>query len=171
MSITPSAASGTQNLTSLILQQLLSGSNAQATSALSPTLLKDVLSSAQAAQSTQAPASVTQALGNLLSGQGQASAQSDLSQLQSYFKENPGSLASLLTSLQGGAATYTASGTVGGGSSLLAALGLGTGSSSSASSTSSSLINLLLGGQSQDPLVAALGGTSATSSGSFSLLG
>ena len=170
MSITPSAASGTQNLTSLILQQLLSGSNAQATSALSPTLLKDVLSSAQAAQSTQAPASVTQALGNLLSGQGQASAQSDLSQLQSYFKENPGSLASLLTSLQGGAATYTASGTVGGGSSLLAALGLGTGSSSSASSPAS-LINLLLGGQSQDPLVAALGGTSASSSGSFSLLG
>jgi hypothetical protein len=170
MSITASAASGTQNLTSLILQQLLSGSNAQATSALSPTLLKNVLTSAHAAQSAQAPASVTQALGNLLSGQGQASAQSDLSQLQSYFKENPDSLASLLTSLQGGAATYTASGTVGGGSSLLAALGLGTGSSSSASSTSS-LINLLLGDSSQDPLVAALGGTSASSSGSFSLLG
>jgi hypothetical protein len=170
MSITPSAASGTQNLTSLILQQLLSGSSAQATSALSPATLKDVLAGAQASQSSaQAPASVTQALGNLLSGQDQSSAQSDLGQLQSYFKENPGSLASLLTSLQGGAATYTSSGTVGSGSSLLAALGIGTGGSSATSA--SSLINLLLGGQSPDPLVAALGGTSPASSSSFSLLG
>ena len=169
------ATNSTQSLTSAILQQLLSGSNAQATSGLSPTVLQEVLTSSGVSQQGTAngtPAAISQALGNLLSGQG-TSSQADLSQLQSYFKQNPDRLAGLLSSLQGGAGTYSADGTVGSSSSLLSALGINSGSTSSSTSTSpSSLINLLLGGQSQDPLLASLeGSSSSASNSSFSMLG
>ena len=93
MSVTTNAAGSTQNIASLVLQQLLSGSNSQADSSLPPSVLEEVLSSAQASQqSTQAPASVVKALSNLLSGKDTAGDQGDLSQVQAYFKENPGSL-------------------------------------------------------------------------------
>ena len=131
-----SATSATQNISSTLLQQLLSGSNAQATSSLSPTVLKAVLASASSeTQSAQAPDAVTQALGDLLSGNNAAGAQGDLSQLQSYFKQNPDKLTSLLSSLQN-TGTYSASGTVSSAStSLLAALGLDTSGNSSSSSS------------------------------------
>lgn len=175
MSVTGTAATSTQNLSSMILQQLLSGSNAQATSGLPASVLQEVLSSTgatpqSAAATPQVPAAITQALGDLLSGNDPSGSAADLSQLQSYFKQNPGSLTSVLNSLQGGAGTYSANGTVSSASSsLLSALGLSaSGSSSSSSSTSSSsLISELLAGQSQDPLLASLG----SSSSGLSMLG
>jgi hypothetical protein len=151
MSVNAAAAS-TTNSASSILQQLLSGSNALATSGLTPSVLKDILSSAGTSsdttqQSAPIPAAVTQALGKLLSGSDSADPTSDLSQVQSYFKQNPGSLTSVLTTAANGSS-----------------------SSASSSTSPSSLINLLLGGDAEDPLVAAMGGSSSSSS-SFSLLG
>ena len=166
------AATSTQNLSSMILQQLLSSSNAQATSGLSSSVLEQVLASTGAttqttASQTEVPAAISQALGELLSGSNPTGASSDLSQVQSYFQQNPAALTSLMSSLQNGAGTYSADGTVSSGSSLLSALG-GSGSSSS----NSSLIGLLLGGQSQDPLLASLGGSSnASTSAGLSMLG
>ena len=69
MSVTTTTAASSQSLTSAILQQLLSGSNAQATSGLSPTVLKEVLDSSgvsQTGSAATAPAAITQALGDLL---------------------------------------------------------------------------------------------------------
>jgi hypothetical protein len=171
MSVAATSALQSQNLSS-IMQQLLSGSNAQSTSELSPTVLETLLQNSGAATqtatqtTTELPAAITQALGNLLSGSSPSTASADLSTLQNYFKANPASLTSLLSSLQDGAGTYGADGTVSSSSSLLASLGL---DSSSGSSTSSSLISQLLGTQSQDPLLASLG--SASSGTGFSLLG
>jgi hypothetical protein len=151
MSVAATSALQSQNLSS-IMQQLLSGSNAQSTSELSPTVLETLLQNSGAATqtatqtTTELPAAITQALGNLLSGSSPSTASADLSTLQNYFKANPASLTSS--------------------SSLLASLGL---DSSSGSSTSSSLISQLLGTQSQDPLLASLG--SASSGTGFSLLG
>jgi hypothetical protein len=174
MSVNATAAATTSNLSSVILQQLLSGSNAQATSEMPASLLEEVLSasgsSTQAAASqTAVPASVAQALGELLSGSDPSASSANLSQLQSYFKQNPSALTGLLGSLQAGAGTYSADGTVSSSSSLLAALGIGSGAGSA---TSTSLLSQLLSGQDQDPLLASLGGSSSTSSGSaLSLLG
>jgi hypothetical protein len=178
MSVTATAAASSQNITSTILQQLLSGSNAQATSGLSPTVLETLLNSASGSQqsaqttTTQVPAAITQALGNLLSGNDPSSAATDLSQLQSYFQQNPGSLTSLMSSLQAGAGTYSADGTVSSASSLLSALGLnssGASTDTSSTSSTSSLISQLLAGQSSDPLLASLSGSSASSG--ISMLG
>jgi hypothetical protein len=155
------------------------------------------------------PAAVTQALGNLLSGNDKANPQSDLSTLQSYFKQNPDQLTSLLGSLQS-SGTYSANGSVSGSNSnaLPAAVTQSLGSllsgSDSTNDTSdlstvqsyfkqnpdsltgllsslqnlgnasgtsnASLISQLLGSQSQDPLLAALGGSSSSGS-TFSMLG
>lgn len=165
--MTVTSASGTPNLTSMILQQLLAGSNAPSTSGLSPTVLKQVLDQAGESRSAQAPVDITQALGNLLSGNGPA-APEDLAKVQGYFKAHPDNLGSLLSSLQGGAGTYGADGTLQSGNSLLTALGLG---SSASPATPSSLINLLLGGQSQDPLLASLGAGGGAGASRFSMLG
>lgn len=182
------ASTSSQSVASLVLQQLLSGTNAQATAGLSPAVLQAVLQSANTTQQSAqgAPAAVTQALGDLLSGSDPSQAQSDLAQLQSYFQQNPDSLASLLSTLQSSAATYTANGTLSSSSSLLSALEGTSGSSSSGSaltsllsalqgtsgsSSSGSVLSALLGGQSQDPLLAALNGSSSSSDSSISMLG
>ncbi|MDR3672996.1 MAG: hypothetical protein P4L36_19280 [Holophaga sp.] len=177
MSVSTNAASSTQNLSSLILQELMSGSNAMATSGLSSSVLADVLSATGADSKTstgqtgqtELPADITQALGKLLSGSDSADPSADLSTVQAYFKKNPSSLTSLLSSLQAGAGTYSADGTVSSSSSLLAALGIT--STGGSSSSNASLISQLLSGGSQDPLLAALGGSSSSSSSSLSLLG
>jgi hypothetical protein len=159
--MTVSAANASsQNLASLVLQQLLSGSNSMATSGLPASVLQAVLKQTSAAQTSQAaPAAVTQGV------------QADLSTLQNYFKQNPDALATLLSNLQNSSATYNAAGTLDSGSSLLEALA---GQSGSSSSSSSSLLTSLLGSQAQDPLLAALDGSgsssSSTASSSSSLL-
>jgi hypothetical protein len=140
MSVNAAAAS-TTNSASSILQQLLSGSNALATSGLTPSVLKDILSSAGTSsdttqQSAPIPAAVTQALGKLLSGSDSADPTSDLNQVQSYFKQNPASLTSLLSSLQG-SGTYSADGSQAAGTLPTA--------------VSQALGNLLSGSDSADP--------------------
>ena len=171
--MTVSAANASsQNLASLVLQQLLSGSNSMATSGLPASVLQAVLKQTSAAQTSQAaPAAVTQAQGDLLSGSDTQGVQADLSTLQNYFKQNPDALATLLSNLQNSSATYNAAGTLDSGSSLLEALA---GQSGSSSSSSSSLLTSLLGSQAQDPLLAALDGSgsssSSTASSSSSLL-
>ena len=168
------AAAATNTLSSTILQQLLSGGSGLATSGLPAAVLQQVLAASgsatqTAASQTEVPAAVAQALGELLSGSDPSASSANLSQLQSYFKQNPSALTGLLGSLQAGAGTYSADGTVSSSSSLLAALGIGSGASSAAST---SLLSLLLAGQTQDPLLASLGGSGSSSSGSaLSLLG
>ena len=92
------ASTPSQNLTSLVLQQLLSGSNGQAASGLPASVLQAVLKASGTTQagSQGAPSTVTQALGDLLSGGDASSAQSDLATVQAYFKQNPDGLANLL---------------------------------------------------------------------------
>jgi len=167
MTVTAASAQS-QSLTSLVLQQLLSGSNSQATAGLPPTVLQEMLQSSGAAQTSAqgAPAAVATALGDLLSGSDPGAAQTDLATVQSYFKQNPDGLANLLSVLQSGSATYNADGTLSSGTSLLTALEGNPGSGSTGS-----ILATLLGGQSQDPLLASLSGSSTDSSGSVSLLG
>ena len=86
------------------------------------------------------------------------------------IKQNPDSLTSVLAALQGDTSTYNSSGTVSAGgstSSILAALAGGKGTSADRTALLS-----LLGAQTQDPLMASLGGTtSSTTSGIVSLFG
>jgi len=166
------AATTSTSSLSQILQQLLSGSNAQATSGLSPTVLQELLGATgtagqSTASQTAVPAAVAQALGQLLSGADPAAASSNLSTLQTYFKQHPTALTGLLGSLQAGAGTYSADGTVSSSSSLLAALGISSGSGSAANS---SLLSQLLSGQTQDPLLASLDSKTSSATG-LSLLG
>lgn len=203
------SATQSQNLASTILQQLLSGSNAQATSGLPPSVLEDILQSSTSSQSgsqVQLPAAITQALGGLLTGGSSSSVQSDLKTLQSYFQQNPDTLASLVASLQSAGGTYSSNGTTSGSQAPAAVTqaldGLLSGSdgsnaqsdlatvqgyftqnpaslanlltsfqgTSSASSEASSILSALTSNSAQDPLLAAIGGSSDSSS-TFSLLG
>ncbi|MGA2083193.1 MAG: hypothetical protein ABSH53_21665 [Holophaga sp.] len=167
MSVTAASAQS-QSIASLVLQQLLSGSNSQATAGLSPSVLQEVLQSSGAAQTSSqgAPAAVAQALGDLLSGSDPGAAQTDLATVQSYFKQNPDGLANLLSVLRSGSATYNADGTLSSSTSLLSAL-----EGTSGSGSTGSILATLLGGQAQDPLLASLSGSSTDQSGSLSLLG
>jgi len=206
-----------QNIASTILQQLLSGGNAQATGNLPPALLEDALRSTTSAQTFQtgtqasspAPAAILQAMGALLAGSAD-SAKGSLAQLQSYFGQNPAGLASLMGSLQGG--TYSAAGTVTGAqapASVTQALGnllggaggasestdlatvqnyfqqtpaslasalsaLRSGTAGTGSSSAAAILQVLAGSSAKDPLVAAIGGSTGSSSSSgsaFSMFG
>jgi hypothetical protein len=170
MSVVPissSTAQSSQSIGTQILQQLLSqGSGTQDTSGLAG-LFGDMMTLSPAAQQLQqAPSAVTQAMGDLFSGQ--KDVQGDLAKLKSYFGENPQSLANVLSSLQGTQGTYSSSGTTGGNQALLAALLNG----QTSGSNSVNPVSLLMGMSNQDSLFTFMGDAgSGSSSSSLSLLG
>ncbi len=167
MDITSLSASTSQTLGAQLMQQLqATGPGSQDLTGLS-SLLEDNLSLSPAAkQLAQAPTAVTLAMTDLLSTQKDVSG--DLAQLKTWFQQNPQSLAGIVSSLQGGSSTYSASAALGSNSALVASL-LG-GKHSGA--VTSNLLNLLLGTSgSQDPLLAALGDSSSTDSAASGLLG
>ena len=162
MSVVPvstSTSQSSQTIGTQILQQLLSqGTSTQDTSGLSG-ILGDLMTLSPAAQQLQqAPNEVTQAMGDLFSGQ--TDVQGDLATLKTYFQQNPESLTSMLSSLQGTSGTY---GTATGGSSstqaLLAALLNGQSSSSSLNP-----VSLLLSATTQDSLFSVLNDSSSSAS-------
>ena len=166
MSVTSVGSNGSQNLGTVILQQLMAAQNSTNTDSSSTSgLMGDLMSLSPASkQLAQAPAEVTTAMNDLLSGQ--KDVKGDLTTLQGYFKDNPQSLASVIGSLQGTGGTYGASGTLSTQSALLSALSTAQGSSSK------SLLASLMSGNSQDPLLASLGLTGTDSNaGVLSLLG
>ena len=156
MDITSLSASTSQTLGAQLMQQLqATGPGSQDLTGLSA-LLEDNLSLSPAAQQlAQAPAAVTKAMTDLLSTQKDVSG--DLAQLKTWFQQNPQSLAGIVSSLQGGGSTYSASAALGSNSALVAELLSGKHSSA----TTGNLLNLLLGTSSQDPLLAALGDSSS----------
>jgi hypothetical protein len=168
LSVTPVGSNQIQNAASQLLQQLMASNPTGLQEAASGTsaLQGDQLTlSAAAQQLTQAPAAVTQAMGDLLSGQGQVG--SDLAQLKSYFQQHPQSLATVLSSLQGGAGAYGVSSSLGSNSALLTALM----NQQSNASNPAALLGLL-GNQGQTSLFSFLGDSgSGSSSGSNSLFG
>jgi lipopolysaccharide biosynthesis regulator YciM len=167
VSIPTVGSNQTQTIGSTLLQQLMAEeSSSQGTSGDSG-VLGDLMSLSPAAQQlTQAPDAVTQAMGDLFSGK--KDVQGDLALLQSYFQQNPQNLASLLSSLQGGAGTYSASNSTNSNSALLTALMNG----QSNASNPSALLGLLSGNQGQNTLFNYLGDSSAGSdSSALSILG
>jgi hypothetical protein len=166
MSVPSVSSSSSQNVGALLLQQLLAGGSASQDSSGLSGLLGDLMTISPAAQQlTQAPTAVTDAMSDLFTNQ--TDVQGDLSQLKTYFQQNPQSLASLLSSLQGSTDTYDASGALGSNSSLLSAILNGKGSSSE----TGALLSALLSSQSMDPLIASLGGSEDGSSSSLSMFG
>ena len=128
----------------------------------------DLLSLSSAAQQlTQAPAAVTQALQDLLSGQKDITG--DATKLKSYFKANPQSLATVMNSLKGSAAaTYSATNSNAVTAASLKALMQG----QQHNPNTSALLSLYLGNQNQDPMFASTDSTGSSSgNSSLTLLG
>jgi len=161
MSLPSVGSNQTRTIGSTLLQQLAADeSNSQGTGGTSG-LLGDLMTLSPAAQQlTQAPAAVTQAMADLFSGK--KDVQGDLAHLQSYFQQNPQSLAGLISSLQGGAGTYSASSSTNSNSALLTALMNG----QSNASDPSALLGLLSGNQGQSTLFNYLGDSSGGSGSS-----
>jgi type IV secretory pathway TrbL component len=154
-----------QTLRDQLLQQLnATGSSSQdASSGSSP--LGDLLTLSPAAQQlTQAPAAVTQAMTDLLSGK--QVAQADLTQLQTFLQNNPQSLSSLISGIQGSKSTYGASNASGASDTLLTALM----NQQSNASNPGDLLSLLGNNQGQDPLLASLSDSGSGSDGTLSSL-
>lgn len=161
MSVASVPSNQAQTIGSALLQQLAAGLSTSQGASDESGLLGDLVTlSPTAQQLTQAPDAVTQAMDDLLSGQ--KNIQGDLAQLQSYFQANPHNLTSLLSGLQGGAGTYSASSSTDSASALLTALLNG----QSNASDPSALLGLLSGAQGQNTLFDYLGnsGESSTSS-------
>ncbi|MBP1626553.1 MAG: hypothetical protein H6Q00_1028 [Holophagaceae bacterium] len=153
MSVSSVDSSSSQSIGNLLLQQLLAeGTSSQSSSSLS-SLLDDLVSiSSTGKQLSQAPEAVTKAMSDLLSSQ--KDVEGDLTQLKNYFKQNPERLASVLSTLQSGTITYSASGLL------------------NSSSDKSALLSALLGAQSQGSLFSFLGDSgSGASNSTLSLLG
>ena len=170
MSISPVASStvastNIQTLRDQLLQQLsTTGSGSQDLSG-SSSALGDLLTLSPAAQQlTQAPAAVTQAMTDLLSGK--QVAQGDLAKLQTFLQANPQSLSSLISSAQASKSTYGVSSSSGASDNLLTALM----NQQSNASNPADLISLIGNSQSQDPLLASLGDTGSSSNGTLSAL-
>ena len=164
MDILSLSSSTPQSIGTQLLHQLQAmGTGTEDSSSLA-TLFGDNLTLSPAAkQLAKAPAAVTQAMTDLLSSQKDLSG--DLAQLKTWFQQNPQSLAGIVTSLQGGASTYSASAALGSNSALVASLLSGKNSAA----TNSNLLNLLLGTSgSLDPLLASLGDSSSSSDGTGS---
>jgi len=167
MSVSTVDSNQTQTIGSALLQQLAANeSSSQGTSGASG-LLGDLMTLSPAAQQlTQAPAAVTQAVSDLFSGK--KDVQGDLAQLRTYFQKNPQGLVSLLSTLQGGTGTYSASSATGSTSALLTALMNG----QSNASDPSALLGLLSGNEGQNTLFDYLGNSSGGSdSSALSILG
>jgi hypothetical protein len=171
MSISPVASSpvGSTNIQTLrdqLLQQLnATGSGSQDTSSSGSSPLGDLLTLSPAArQLAQAPAAVTQAMTDLLSGK--QVAQGDLAQLQTFLQSNPQGLSSLISNAQASKSTYGVSNSSGASDNLLTALM----NQQSNASNPADLFSLLGNNQSQDPLLASLGDSGSSSNGTLSAL-
>ena len=154
-----SLSSGTsQTIGTQLLQQLQAmGTGTQDSSSLTTLLGDNLTLSSTAKQLAQAPTAVTQAMTDLLSAQKDVSG--DLAQLKTWFQQNPQRLAGIVSSLQGGTSTYSASSALGSNSALVGSLLSGKNSGA----MTGQLLNLLLGTSgSQDPLLASLGDSSST---------
>ena len=165
MSVGPVGSNQIQNAAGQLLQQLMASNSTSPQGASGTSALPgDQLTLSAAAQHlTQAPAAVTQAMSDLLLGQ--TDVNGDLSQLKSYFQQHPQSLASVLSSLQGGAGAYGVSSSLGSNSALLTAML----NQQSNASNPASLLGLL-GNQGQTSLFSFLGDSSNGSSGSSTSL-
>lgn len=153
MTISSVGSNSPQSIASQLLQQLnATGPTSQTTGGLMDLLGDQVTLSPAAQQLSQAPAAVTKALSDLLSGKKAASG--DLAQLQSYLKANPGNLSSLLSGAQGSSTAYGIDGASGSTDALVTALM----NHQSNFSNPGSLLGLLGGGQNPDPLLTSLGG-------------
>jgi lipopolysaccharide biosynthesis regulator YciM len=159
VSISTVGSNQTQTIGSALLQQLAAEESSSQSTSGDAGILGDLMSLSPAAQQlTQAPVAVTQAMSDLFSGK--KDVQGDLAKLQSYFQQNPQNLASLLSSLQGGAGTYNASSSTNSSSALLTALMNG----QSNASDPSALLGLLSGNQGQNTLFNYLGDSSGNNS-------
>ncbi|WP_005031602.1 hypothetical protein [Holophaga foetida] len=153
MSVNSVDSNSISSIGNLLLQQLLAEEgSSQSASGLSG-VLGDVVSISSTAQElAQAPDSVTEAMADLFSGQEDVAG--DITELTSYFQDNPQSLVNVLSSLKSGTSTYNASG-------ILAS-----------SSDHKSLLSALLSAQSQNSLLDFLGDSgSGSSSSTLSLFG
>ena len=162
MSIKAVDSNSSQSIGSLAMQ-LLQGQAASTQSAgLSNGSTGDLLTLSSAAQQlTQAPAAVTQALQDLLSGQKDITG--DVAKVKTYFQANPQSLATVMNSLKGSAtATYSATNSNAVTTASLAALLQG----QQHNPNTSALMGLLSGTQSQDPLFGSTDSTSSSSGNS-----
>jgi lipopolysaccharide biosynthesis regulator YciM len=166
MNIAAVGSNNSQSIGSLLLQEL----NAAGTNTQNPTDLSSILGdlvtlSPAAQQLTKAPDAVTQAMSDLFSGQ--TDVQGDVAQLKSYFKQNPQSLASVLNSLQGTTATYSASTSLDPSAALLTALM----NKQSNNSDPSALLSLLSATQGQPSLFSILASSGGSASNSPSIFG
>ena len=160
MSVPSVGSNQTQTIGTMLLQQLMANeSNSQNTSGTSGILGDQLTLSPAAQQLTQVPEAVSQAVGDLFSSQ--KDVRGDLAKLQGYFQQNPQSLTSLLSSLQGGTSTYSASNTTAK-NALLTALMNG----QSNSSDPAALLSLLQGNQGQHSLFDFLGSSNGESNSS-----
>ena len=158
MSLPSVGSNQTRTIGSTLLQQLAAEESSSQSTSGDSGILGDLMSLSPAAQQlTQAPDAVTQAMGDLFSGK--KDVQGDLALLQSYFQQNPQNLTSLLSSLEGGAGTYSASNATNSSSALLTALM----NAQSNSSDPSALLGLLSGNQGQNTLFDFLGNSSGGS--------
>jgi hypothetical protein len=166
MSITSIGSNSSQNIGNLLMQELSASGTTSQNATDASGLLGDLMTLSPAAQQlTKAPDAVTQALGDLFSGQKDANG--DLAQLKSYFQQHPQSLASVLESLQGTTATYGTSSSSGSNGALLTALM----NKQSSQSDPSALLSLLSGSQTQDSLFSSLDSSGGSDSSSLSIFG
>jgi hypothetical protein len=161
MSVSSVGSNTSSSIGTLLLQQLSAlGTNSQDASS-SAGLLGDLMTLSPAAQQlTKAPDEVTKALSDLLSGQKDTAG--DLAQLKAYFQKNPQSLATVLSSLQGGNAVYGTAGNLGSNSALLTALM----NARSNNSNPASLLSLLKANGDQSSLFSFLGDSGSGSDNS-----
>jgi len=162
-----STPSQSPSLGSLLLQQLNALNQSSQDTSTQTGTTGDVLTVSSAAkQLAKIPDAVTKAMTDLLSGQKDTSG--DLAQLKAYFKQNPQSLAGVLSRLQGGTTSYGLDGSLDSRSALMTALMNG----QSNQSNPASLLSLLNGNSGQDSLFALLGDSGSGSGDSAgSLLG
>lgn len=161
MTISPVGSTNIQTLRNQLLQQLnATGSGSQDITGSSSSALGDLVTLSPAAQQlAQAPAAVTQAMTDILSGK--PVAQGDLAQLKTFLQDNPQSLDSLLNSVKGSASTYGTS------SDTLVTAFM---NQQSNASNPGALLRLLGSHQAQDPLLASLSASASGSGGTLSAL-
>ena len=165
MSLPSVGSNQTQTIGNSLLQQLAADSSSSQGASGSSGLLGDLLTLSPAAQQlTQAPAAVTQAMTDLLSGK--QVAQADLAQLQTFLQSHPQSLSSLISSAQASKGTYGVSNSSGASDNLLTALM----NQQSNASNPADLFSLLGNNQSQDSLLASLSDSGSSSNGTLSAL-
>jgi hypothetical protein len=182
MSVSTSGSTPSQSVNTYVLQQLLSGGGNLAGSGLSSGVLKallnnsgstagsttDAASGSSGATGSSLPTEVSQALGDLLSGNNPTQYQANLDKVQAYFQQNPSALTSLMSGLRG-AGTYGANGSYDTSTESLLATLKDKSSDKATRQRAVAELQLQLSNNARSSLPSSLGGS--TSSGSLSLLG